>query len=177
MKHFGFIAFAIIISLSSKVSLGQSNNVDISPKEDGQVRITQIVNVEKKTRSQIKQSAESFMETFGEKWEGTFTSTTKISKSKTLPPFGAKEEINNDSIIVYKLQIALPKSSALLDLSTGPMSYTDRELVTFSVSVYMKDGKYKAEASSFIHTNLMDFLNASGGRFENEKADWKVLKA
>jgi len=121
MKTFRIIAFVIVISLTSKICLGQSNKVDLTPKEDGQVRLTQIVNVEKKSRAQIKQSAESFMETFGEKWESTLTSTTKISKSKTLPPFGAKEEINNDSIIVYKLQIALPKSSALMDFSTGPI--------------------------------------------------------
>lgn len=175
MKRIFLITSFLFLNLFEATLFGQITDADLLPKEDGNVRLTKIVDVPNKTRSDLRQSFETFVTSNGEKWGATFTSPNSVSKSKSIPLFSQKNEISNDSMLVYKCQIALPKSSALLSVP-GQFESHDRELVTFTLAGYFKNGKYKVETSNFIHTNLMDPTTSSGGRFENEKADWKVLK-
>lgn len=165
----------IFVLVSTFKSYSQISESELVPKEDGQIRITRVVQAKGMSHKDIKQGFVNFMTSNAEYWGFSFSTPSRnVKKITTLPVFAAKNELENDSTIMYKCQFSMPKNTAALSLS-APSPY-DKELITFTVSGFFKDDRYKLEVSNMVHTNTMDPQNSSGGRFENIKPEWHDLK-
>jgi len=130
--------------------------------------VNNIVVVNNKSEDQIRKAIiEFFIQNSNQ--ETLISNSRNNSQDKTLPLFFARQAFSESNKIVFEGKIICPEKNSWW----GPARTNYEEFIDFTITVWIKNGKYKYDFSHFMHQSMNPVTSTSysAGVFEHYRPD------